>query len=135
MAFSTSIIVRFGDCDPAGIVYFATLLHYCEVAFEDCWAGPLGRSYPDLIRRERIGFAAVHVESDFVSPARHGDRIEMRVWVSRVGTSSVVFEHEGLVGDRRVFRASLTRVCTDLREMKSIPVPDWMRERLLALAD
>ena len=135
MAFKTSITVRFGDCDPAGIVYFATLLHYCEVAFEDCWAGPLGRSYPDLIRRDRVGFPAVHVEADFKSPARHGDKIEMSIRVPRVGNSSAVFEHEGIVDGRLVFTATLTRVCTDLREMKAVPVPDWMRANMLKLSE
>lgn len=38
MPFSTRITVRFGDADPAGLVYYPVLFHYCHAAMEEFFA-------------------------------------------------------------------------------------------------
>lgn len=133
MAFATTVEVRFGDCDPAGIVYFPALYHYCHVAFEDAWRGALGVSYPELVNARRLGFPTVHVETDFVSSARYGDAIDFEVAVLRIGTTSVVFRFEGRVGDRVVLRSTHTTVCLDLDEFAKRAIPDPIREALARL--
>jgi 4-hydroxybenzoyl-CoA thioesterase len=133
MAYPTRIEVRFGDCDPAGIVYYPKLYHYCHVAFEQCWAGALGICYAELIGIRRLGFPTVHVETDFLSPARYGDLVDIDVWVSRIGRSSVVFEFGGRVGDRPVFRSTHTKVCVSLERFERVDIPDEHREALTAL--
>jgi YbgC/YbaW family acyl-CoA thioester hydrolase len=133
--FETEIDVRFGDCDPASIVYYPTLYHYCHVAFEDAWRGALGISYPDLVGRERIGFPTVHVETDFATPARYGDRLTVAVAVTRVGDSSADFRFDARVGDRRVFRSTHTVVCLNLDTFASMPIPEPHRSALLRLAE
>jgi YbgC/YbaW family acyl-CoA thioester hydrolase len=122
--FETEIVVRFGDCDPAGIVYYPTLYHYSHVAFEDAWRVVLDVPYPDLVAHDRIGYPTVHVETDFLSPARYGDTVVVRVTISRVGSSSVVFDFEGRIGDRTLFRSSHTKVCLDLTTFTSRRVPE-----------
>lgn len=131
--FTAEIEVRFGDCDLAGIVYFAKLFHYCHVAFEQAWRGALGTPYAELIARERIGFPVVHVETDFRSPARYGDVLAIDVSVERVGTSSVVFRFDARVGERAVFRSTHTTVCMDFGDHTSRPIPDDHRAALEAL--
>lgn len=130
MSFTTTIEVRFGDCDPAGIVYYPVLYHYCHVAFEESWAGALGIAYHELVGRERLGFPTVHVETDFVSPVRYGDRVAIDVSVSRLGASSVTFEFEGRVGDRRVLRSSHVKVCVDLDSIEKRPIRGDLRAAL-----
>ncbi len=131
--FTTEIEVRFGDCDPAGIVYFPTLYHYCHIAFEDAWRGTLGISYPDLIARERIGFPMVHVETDFVSPARYGDTLAFDVTIGKIGRTSVVFSFEARVGDRMILRSSHTTVCLDMDSFETVEIPERHRAALAAL--
>ncbi|MCA1633568.1 MAG: hypothetical protein LC802_07595 [Acidobacteria bacterium] len=36
MSFSTRITVRFGDTDPAGLVYYPNIFHYFHIALEEC---------------------------------------------------------------------------------------------------
>jgi 4-hydroxybenzoyl-CoA thioesterase len=131
--FTTEIEVRFGDCDPAGLVYYPTLYHYCHVAFEAAWAGALGTPYPDLVARERLGFPTVHVETDFVSPARYGDVVSMEVSVAKVGTTSVVFRFEGRAEGRVVLRSAHTKVCMNLDTFVKTPIPERHRGALVAL--
>ena len=126
-------MLAYGDCDPAGIVYYPVLYHYCHVAFEEAWRGALGIAYPELVANWRLGFPTVHVETDFVSPARYGDAVVVDVSVLEVGTTSVVFRFEGRVGDRVVLQSKQTTVCLDLDEFVKRPIPLEIRDALARL--
>jgi 4-hydroxybenzoyl-CoA thioesterase len=127
--FTTSILVRFGDLDPAAIAYYPNLVNFLHVAFEDFCTGHLGRPYPELYR-EGIGFPTVKLEMEFLSPVRYGDHVQVGVAVERLGRSSVHLRYEGSVEGRPVFRAHSVAVVVDLRSFASMPIPDWLRERL-----
>ncbi len=93
MSFSTRITVRFGETDPAGLVYYPHIFHYCHVAFEEFFAACCGSSYQQLLAAERIGFPTVNVRTEFFVPLVYGDEIDVEVYVSRVGQSSATFEY------------------------------------------
>jgi len=133
--FETTVEVRFGDCDPAGIVYFPRLYHYCHVAFEDAWRLALGMPYPDLVARDRIGYPTVNVETDFLHPLRYGDVATLRVMVTAVGRTSVMFRFEARVGDRPVFRSTHTTVCLDLDTFEKRPISDAHRAAFARIAE
>ena len=129
--FTTTILVRFGDLDPAGIAYYPNLVNFLHVAFEDFFAGHVGRPYPEVYR-EGIAFPTVHVEMEFLTPVRYGDHVDVAVTVEKVGRTSVQMRYDGSVGGRPVFRARNTAVTVDLNAFEPIPVPDWLRERFQA---
>jgi YbgC/YbaW family acyl-CoA thioester hydrolase len=130
-AFSTSILVRFSDLDPAGIAYYPNLVNFLHVAFEDFFAGFMGRPYPDVFK-EGLGFPTVKVEMDYLSPIHYGDRVAVGVIVEHVGRSSVRFRYEGSVLGRPVFLARNTAVVVDMRDFRPISIPDSLRTRLHA---
>ena len=129
--FRTTIIVRFGDLDPAGIAFYPNLVNYVQESFEDFCAGHVGRPYPDLYR-EGIGFPTVKLEIEFLSPVRYGDHVDVDVAVEHVGRSSVRIRYEASVQGRPVFRARNTSVVVDMSTFRPMPVPAWLRERLLS---
>jgi len=129
--FKTSILVRFCDLDPAGIAYYPNLVNFLHVAFEDFFAGHVGRPYPEVFR-EGVGFPTVKVEMEYLAPVHYGDKVEVSVVVEKVGRSSVSFRYEGRVADKPVFRARNTAVVVDMRTFKPMPVPEPLRERFLA---
>ena len=110
--FTTSILVRFGDLDAAGIAYYPNLVNFLHESFEDFFAGHVGRPYPEVYR-EGMGFPTVKVEMDFLHPVHYGDRVDVTVIVERVGRSSVQIRYEGAVGARPVFRARNVAVVVD----------------------
>jgi len=67
--FRTRVLVRFGDLDGAGIAYYPNLVNFLHEAFEDFFAGHVGRPYPEVYG-EGIGFPTVKVEMEFRSPER-----------------------------------------------------------------
>jgi 4-hydroxybenzoyl-CoA thioesterase len=129
MPFTALIPVRFGDCDPAGLVYYPALFHYCHVGMEEFFAARCGKSYARLMAEERLGFPTVNVSAEFFEPFVYGEEVEVEVFASRVGRTSVTFEYRlrraGEEGLRA--RATLVQVALNLDERRPVPVPEEYR--------
>ena len=126
--FTTRICVEFGDTDPAGLVYYPNIFHYCHVAMERFFAERCGVPYSTMINEKRIGFPTVKSEAEFKVPIVYGDEIEITVDVVTVGTSSIRFRYSL----RRVLDQTLCaeveqiHVAMDLTMRKSIPIPEYL---------
>jgi 4-hydroxybenzoyl-CoA thioesterase len=133
MPFSTRIVVRFGDCDPAGLVYYPVIFHYFHVAMEEFFAARCGTTYERLMREERIGFPTVNVQSEFLAPMSYGDEIEIEVAVARVGESSVAFEYAARrATDATVCaRSTQVHVAMNLDARRPVSIPDALRRALV----
>jgi 4-hydroxybenzoyl-CoA thioesterase len=129
--FTTSILVRFGDIDAAGIAYYPNLVNFLHEAFEDFFRGHVGRPYPE-VHGEGLGFPTVKVEVEFLSPVHYGEQVEIAVGVERVGRSSVQMRYDASVGGRPVFRGRNVVVSVDMKTFSSVPLPDWLRARFEA---
>lgn len=127
MPFKTSILVRFGDLDAAGIAYYPNLVNFLHEAFEDFFTGHVGRPYPEVFR-EGVGFPTVKVEMEFLSPVHYGDHVDVAVVPEMIGRTSVRIRYEGSVGGRPVFKAWNTQVVVDMRTFRPTPVPQWLRD-------
>jgi YbgC/YbaW family acyl-CoA thioester hydrolase len=128
--FTTTILVRFCDLDPAGIAYYPNLVNFLHVAFEDFFAGHVGRPYPEVFK-EGLGFPTVKVEMEYLSPVHYGDRVLVSVGVEKVGRSSVRFRYAGSVDGKPVFKAKNTAVVVDMKTFRPIEIPDHLRAKLL----
>ncbi|MDT4897484.1 MAG: 4-hydroxybenzoyl-CoA thioesterase [Acidobacteriota bacterium] len=129
MPFSTRIKVRFGDCDPAGLVYYPVIFHYCHVAMEEFFAERCQISYHQLMMDERIGFPTVNAQAEFFVPLVYGDEAEIEVSVSRVGRSSVTFKYDIRRASDAVLcaRSTNVQVSMNLETRRAVPVPERYR--------
>jgi 4-hydroxybenzoyl-CoA thioesterase len=132
VSYRTPYHVRFGDIDGAGIVYYPRLFDYFHQAFEDFWREALSRDYPVVLMEERVGYPAVHIETDFVSPVKYGDRFEIAISVKRIGEKSVTWIYEGYrQSESSAFlRAEVTTACVDMDRFESREVPESHRALL-----
>ena len=132
MAYRTTLAVRFGDVDKAGIVYYPRIFHYLHVAQEDFFAAYIGIPYHRLIEEERLGFPTVSDATDFIKVIRYGDVLEIAVWISRVGLSSVTFEfrvyRQG--SDELLARSSQVKVAVNMDTWAKVTISEAYRERL-----
>ena len=129
MAFRTQIVVRFGDEDHAGIVYYPRFYNFFHVAFEDFFDRQ-GFPYAHVLDHDRVGFPTVHVETDFTRPLHFGDRFDIDVWVDRIGRSSAVFRYRGRrAGDTEdAATATLTVACVSMDTFKAVAIPPPLRD-------
>ena len=128
-SFVTQLQVRFGDVDPAGIVYFPKIYDYIHEAFEELWDVHVGKRYYHLVGEERLGFPLVHSEVDFKSPLHFGDRPLVRVTCFKIGRTSLGLHYAFHVDDALCVDAHLTVVCVKLEGLKATPIPAEYRAR------
>jgi len=131
MVFSTRIAVNFGDTDPAGLVYFPNIFHYCHIAMERFFQEVCSVSYSNLTGEQHVGFPTVRIDGEFKTPLRYGDEIEITMTVSKVGTKSLSLSYkftnsEGLL----CAEVSQVVVAMDLSDHSSIAIPDYIRRAL-----
>lgn len=123
--FTTTLPMRFGDADPAGILYYPRLLHFCHAAMEEFFAEITGETYAHLLSARNVGFPTVHLDVDYFAPMPYGTDVHMSVTVKSVGSSSLTFRYRELGGGERPRAEVLgTTVCVDMRRFTSIPIPD-----------
>ena len=129
MVFSTSITVRFADCDPVGFVYYPRVLHYCHVCMEEFFAERCGITYQKLLDDERIGFATVKIEAEYFVPLLYGDIAEVELEVTDLGRSSARFNYTIKRADDSVLcaQSSQIQVAMDIDKRKAIPLPEKYR--------
>lgn len=126
------LVVRFGDLDPAGIVYYPRYLHFCHVGMEEYFRHVVGIDYPVVLAEHRLGLPAVRTEVEHRRPIRYGDAVVLEVEVVRVGDSSVEWRDRFLhAGETRPStEARIVTVCVDLASFTKTPVPAWLRAKL-----
>ncbi|MBT8371173.1 MAG: acyl-CoA thioesterase [Deltaproteobacteria bacterium] len=132
MAFRSQLIIRFGDIDRAGIVYYPRFLHYFHVALEEFFASELGIEYHAMVEKHRIGLPTVHLETDFSRPFSYGDKIEVEVCVLKIGCSSITFGYRVFKKgetDPRIVGHNVT-VCLEMDSFQKLEIPDWFRQLL-----
>lgn len=131
MAYRTTILVRFGDEDHAGIVYYPRFFNFFHIAFEDFW-NEQGFPYARILDHDRVGFPTVHVETDFRKPLRFGDRFEVDVWLEKIGEASATFRYRGRrQGESEdTATARLVVVCVNMDTWTPTPIPAPLRALL-----
>ena len=89
--------VHWGDCDPAGIIFYPTYFRWMDAA---TWAFLESVGYDaKRMRAENLAMPLVAANCDFLSPAQQGDRCEVRSRISRFGGKSFVVAHDIVRGD------------------------------------
>src|SRR4051812_96399 len=124
--------VRFGECDPQGVVFNANLLAYFDVGMTDLIRAAFG-SYDAMVGRG-VDFVVAAAELRYHRPARFEDELELEVSVTRMGTTSLTTGYRVLRDGELLVDGSLRHVLvdhkrlTDHDETVKTPLPDWMRE-------
>ena len=129
MAFLTHRTVRFGECDPARIVYFSRYFEYAHEAYEDLLEA--GQFPLKKVFHGDWGMPLVRAESDFSMPSRLGDKLCLSVSVDRVGNRSIRYAVEVLGEDgKQRARLLLTHACILQKTGKTCAVPGELLDAL-----
>ena len=126
--FRHRLRVRYGECDPQGVVYFARYSDFVDIAMTELW-------------RERIGPYGEMVEagSDMVvaelvlryrGSASFDDELDVIVAVDRLGETSLTcswrIERDGAV----LVEGTIRQVCIDPATKAKKPLPPDVRAAL-----
>lgn len=129
--FSIKRRVRFGDCDPGGVIYTPNVGFYVVEAvrsfMDSILEAPMERAILDM----GILPPARAISIEFESFMKWDDEIDITVSVKDVGTSSFTFSILGHFGATRVFSSKFTQVCVDPESNRPTPIPEKLRELLV----
>jgi tol-pal system-associated acyl-CoA thioesterase len=118
--------VWFSDTDAQGVVYYGRYLPYFDHARTEYHRhlGGIATGRAEFVMR------ALHV--DYLAPARFDDLIEAFVRVSRIGRTSVTYEHAAyrLPDETLMVTATQTLVLVEVSSRRPRRVPDELRERI-----
>jgi acyl-CoA thioester hydrolase len=130
--FVHELRVRYGECDPQGIVFNANYLLYFDVAFTELWRAAVG---PWLEMVER-GVDAVVAEAtlSFRAPARYDDELQLRAEVARLGRTAITTEIDVMRDGELLVAGRLRHVCVATDTWGKTEVPDWVRSGLARFA-
>lgn len=133
--FTTEILVRFADCDPAGIVFYPRYFQMFSNLVEDWCASDLGISFREMHIEKGFGLPTVHLETDFIAVSELGDLLRADLSVLKLGGASVTVKIRlsGPDGADRV-RSTLVLVWMDLKRRRAMPIPDELRARIVQFA-
>ena len=123
--------VHWGDCDPAGIIFYPTYFRWMDAA---TWAFLASVGYaPQRMRDEHLAMPLVAADCEFLAPARHGDRCEVRSRIARFGGASFMVAHEIVRADAATLaRGNEKRVWGRFANgpgtpMKGVQIPEDVR--------
>jgi len=129
------ILIEFGDCDPANIVFFANYFRW----FDDCTTAlfkAAGLPIRELFRSYGIlGIPVVEANARFIAPSTQGDELEVESSVIELRKSSFVITHQFFRGNELMLEGRETRVWaaahpTQSNRMKALPLPKEVVEKL-----
>jgi 4-hydroxybenzoyl-CoA thioesterase len=121
--------VSFGDCDPAGIVFYPNVFRWMDAAFHHLLRDFGGHT---LLCRSLggVGLGLVDASAQFRKPMRDGDRLEVRVAVAEWTSRSFTLAYEGKVDGATTFSGREVR-CLFMRSEAGIVAADLSHLRSL----
>lgn len=127
---SARLRLSYADCDPAGIVYYATWFPWMEKVHTEYWF-LRGLRFDELLRGHGAVPVTRHTECEYLVTTRLFDEIRCDMRPAHLGRTSFrmafAFVREG--DGALVARSSLTLVCVDEAGAPA-PVPSALRETL-----
>ncbi len=130
--FIHELRVRYGECDPQGIVFNANYLLYFDVAFTELWRACVG-PWQEMVER---GLDAVVAEANirFHAPARYDDVLQLSARIPHLGTTAITTDIDVLRERELLVSGRLRHVCvstpTSADSMSTQPWPSWIRAGL-----
>ena len=133
-AFTRERLIRFSDCDPAGIVFYPQYFVMFNGLVEDWVDEGLGIGFRKLVIERQTGLPTVRLEADFRAVSKMGDRVQLSLTVEKLGSRSITLDSRCTDLEDGELRVQMRQVlvCTSLQTHQAIEVPADMREAIAA---
>ncbi len=136
--FRHRLRVRFDECDPQGVVFYANYLVYFDVAMTELWRVAFG-SYAGLID-DGVDAMVAEASVRYRGSARFDDEIDLVATVVRIGATSSVtrIDVERASDGQTLVEGELRHVFVDADSYEKTQIPAHVRtglERYAAAAE
>ena len=138
-ANSRMVRIEWGDCDPAGIIFYPRYYEIFDASTAALFERALGMTkFKSLSHYNFAGYPLVKTRAQFRKPTRYGDDVKVDTTI-KFKTSSFEVEHKIFLGNEVAAEGYETRVwvvrdSADPGRIKSAPIPREVIERVSRLA-
>ena len=128
--------IVWGDCDPAGIVYYPRYFEMFDTSTTALFERALGMTkYQFLKAYDTLGYPMVDTRARFVLPTRYGDDVVIETTITEIKRSSFAVTHRLLKDGALAVEGFETRVWVgrdpdDPDKIRGRPLPDDMVAKL-----
>lgn len=130
--FRHTLRVRYQECDPQGVVYFARYPEYADIALTEMFREALG-SYDEMVRGG-ADLVVAEMTVRYRSSARFDELVEVALEVTRLGETSLGCTARIRRGDELLAEADFRHVCIDVATKAKRPLPQQVRAALTPYA-
>ncbi len=134
------LTVEWGQCDPAGIVFYPRYFEMFDASTAFLFAAALGMTKREMLARfDAVGFPMVDTRAKFHIPSAFGDTVRIESTVTGFRRSSFEVAHRILKGEALAVEGFETRVWVgrhpeDAARIKAQPIPGEIVAALSATA-
>jgi 4-hydroxybenzoyl-CoA thioesterase len=132
-----TVRITWGDCDPAGIVYYPRYFEMFDESTVALFERALGMTkYQSQKEFDFAGYPMVDTRAKFSIPNRYGDDVEIESTVAEFRRSSFDIQHKMLKNGALSIECSETRVWVgrdpaDASKIKAIPIPQAVIDKFM----
>lgn len=125
---SHRIRVRYGECDPQGVVFNAHYFAYFDIALTELWRAALG-GYRAMMD-EGVDLVVAEATARYKAPARFDDELDLEVEVTRAGTTSLATSLRIRRDGELLVEGEMVHVFIDRDALVKTPIPERIRSAL-----
>lgn len=126
--FAHEFRVRYGECDPQGIVFNANYVAYFDHALTELWREAFG-SYA-VMEERGVDMVVAELNVEFRGSARFDDLVTLSLAIERLGNTSMTTRLWLRRDDELLVEGSIRHVVVDAESWQKTEIPDWLRKGL-----
>ncbi len=126
--FSHRIRVRFSDCDPQNVLFYANHLEYFDVAITELWREAT-ESY-DAMTEGGVDIVVAEAGIRYLSPVRFDAEVDVTVEITRLGKTGMSSRLAISEGDNLRSEGELRHVFIRAGSSEKLPIPERIRAGL-----
>ena len=125
--YTITVTPRFGDVDSLGHINNTVPAAWFELA-----RNPIIDIFDPSkeLKRETFPLILVHADYDFVSQVYYKYEVEIKTFITRIGTKSFTVYHEAWQQGKLCVKGNTVLVNYDFNTEKSVPIPEDKRKLL-----
>ena len=127
-AYTHRLRVRYGECDPQGVVFNANYLMYFDVALTELWREAIG-SYADMVQAG-TDMVVAEARARYLAPSGFDDELDVDVQVTHLGRTSMLTRISVRRGSTLVVEGEMRHVFVATDDGEKVEVPANVRNAL-----
>jgi acyl-CoA thioester hydrolase len=120
--------VRYHECDQQGVVFNAHYLAYFDIVLTEVWREVCG-SY-ETVYAQGTDMVVAEARARFLGGARFDDELELRWWITRLGTTAMSTRIDVVRGAEVLVEGEMRHVFVEAGTTNKKPIPPEIRDLL-----